>query len=67
MGHLMLSFCHTRPYLGISAKLKIWDVSACKIGPQSGISIQKVTHPAANPPVPLQTFETEKEEYLSNH
>ena len=30
-------YCHTRPYLPISAKLKIWQVSACKMGPRSGI------------------------------
>jgi hypothetical protein len=24
-------YCHTRPYLEISAKLKIWQISACKI------------------------------------
>ena len=42
--------CHTQLYLEISAHLKIWKVSACKIGPQSGISIWIVTHPPTHPP-----------------
>ena len=32
-------YFHTRPYLGNSAQLKIQQVSACKIGPRSGIII----------------------------
>jgi hypothetical protein len=47
-----ISYCHTRPYLGGSAQLKIWQVSACKIGPRSGIII-KLIHPT--PPTPPPT------------
>ena len=55
-------YCHTRPYLEISAQLKIWQVSACKIGPQSGIII-KLIHPP-HPP----TWSTRlKVIYISNH
>ena len=32
-------YCHTRLHLGISAKLRIWQVSACKMEPQSVIII----------------------------
>ena len=30
-------FCHTQLHLGFSAKLRIWQVPACKIETQSGI------------------------------
>ena len=30
------SYCHTRLHLGFSAKLRIWQASACKMEPQSG-------------------------------
>ena len=33
------SYCHTRLHLGFKAKLKIWQASACKMEPQSGIII----------------------------
>ena len=32
-------YCHTRLHLGFSAKLRIWQVSACKMEPQSGFMI----------------------------
>ena len=41
--HILLSFsfwvvcCHTRLHLGFSAKLRIWQVPACKMEPRSGI------------------------------
>ena len=31
------SYCHTRLHLGFSAKLRIWQVPACKMEPRSGI------------------------------
>ena len=34
---IALEYCHTRLYLEVSAKLKIWQILACKIGLQSGI------------------------------
>ena len=30
-------YCYTRLHLGFSAKLKIWQVSTCKLEPRSGI------------------------------
>ena len=30
-------YCHTRLHLGSSARLKIWQVPACKMEPRSGI------------------------------
>ena len=30
-------YCHTRLHLGFSAKLRIWQVPACKMEPQSDI------------------------------
>ena len=32
-----MCFCHTRLHLGFSAKLRIWQVPACKMEPRSGI------------------------------
>ena len=34
-----MTYCHTRLHLGFSAKLGIWQVSACKMEPRSGIII----------------------------
>ena len=32
-----LSYCHTRLHLGFSAKLRVWQVPACKMEPRSGL------------------------------
>ena len=47
--------CHTRLHLGYSAKLRIWQVSACKMEPQSGtiITLELASHPASQPAVYL--------------
>ena len=38
--------CHTRLHLGFSAKLRIWQVPACKMEPQRGIILMRPpTHP----------------------
>ena len=42
-------FCHTRFHLGYSAKLRIWQVSACKMEPRSGIIIGQNLYVAAAP------------------
>ena len=34
---LFSNYCHTSLHLGILTKLRIWQVSACKMKPQSGI------------------------------
>ena len=40
------TYCHTRLHLGFSAKLRIWQASACKMEPRSGyISCKTPTHP----------------------
>ena len=36
-GYFRHIFCHTRLHLGFSAKLRIWQVPACKMEPRSGI------------------------------
>ena len=46
-------YCHTRLHLGCSAKLRIWQVSACKMEPQSGTII---TDWASQPAVYLLWF-----------
>ena len=38
------SYCHTRLHLGFSAKLRIWQVPACKMEPRSWINSWK-NHP----------------------
>ena len=38
-----MTYCHTRLHLGFSAKLRIWQVSACKMEPRSGIILLMVT------------------------
>ena len=45
-------YCHTRLHLGLSAYLRIWQVSACKMEPQSGtiITLEPASHPASQPP-----------------
>ena len=45
-------FCHTRLHLRFSTKLKIWQVPACKMEPQSGKIMWRTppTHPATHPP-----------------
>ena len=43
------SNCHTRLHLGFSAKLRIWQVSACKMEPRSG-NISWKNHPPTHPP-----------------
>ena len=43
-------YCHTRLHLGFSAKLKNWQVPACKIEPRSGIILRKPTHPTTRSP-----------------
>ena len=40
-----LDFCHTRLHLGYSARLRIWQVPACKMEPRSGIIFLLKTHP----------------------
>ena len=50
MGHysrILRSYIATlRLYLGFSAKLRIWQVSACKMEPQSGMIFDLgTTHP----------------------
>ena len=42
-------YCHTRLHLGFSAKLKIWQASACKMEPRSGIIFCKNIYVAAAP------------------
>ena len=32
-----INYCHTRLHLGFSAKLRVWQVPACKMEPRSGI------------------------------
>ena len=45
-------YCHTRLHLGLSTKLRIWQVPVCKMEPQSGfIMYQKLhTDPPTRPP-----------------
>ena len=38
-----IHYCHTRLHLGFSAKLRIWQISACKMEPRSGIILLMVT------------------------
>ena len=50
ISFLLKSYCHTRLHLGFSAKLGIWQVSAYKMEPRSGIVIwQKFLLPAPDP------------------
>ena len=42
--------CHTQLHLGFSAKLRIWQVSACKMEPQSGTIITDWTSQPASQP-----------------
>ena len=44
-----LKYCHTRLHLGFSAKLRIWQLPACKMEPQSGI-ILWLGPPTHSPP-----------------
>ena len=46
-------FCHTWLHLGFSAKLTIWQVSACKMKPQRGIILDP--KPPNHPPT-CRTF-----------
>jgi hypothetical protein len=46
--HTRSKYCYTRPNLGISAQLKILVISACEMGPRSGIIITRI-HPASQP------------------
>ena len=44
------TYCHTRLHLGFSAKLRIWQVTTCKLEPRSGIIIwQNFLLPAPEP------------------
>ena len=45
-------YCHTRLHLGFSAKLRIWQVPACKMEPQSDYIMQ--SGPATQPPHQLE-------------
>ena len=47
-----INYCHTRLHLGFSAKLRIWQVSACKMEPRSGIIIGQNLYVAAAPTRP---------------
>ena len=47
MWKVSIHYCRTRLHLGFSAKLRIWQVSACKMEPRSGT---KITGPASHPP-----------------
>ena len=50
-ARLSLLYCHTRLHLGFSAKLRIWQVPACKMEPQHCIIVMKPpTHPPATHP-----------------
>ena len=53
-GHavLRINFCHTRLHLGFSAKMRIWQVAACKMEPQRGIVLDQKppTHPPTHHP-----------------
>ena len=42
--YLSCFYCHTRLHLGFSAKLRIWQVPACKMEPRSG-NISWKNHP----------------------
>ena len=44
----IVRYCHTRLHLGFSAKLRIWQVPACKMEPRSGIISWK-NHPPTQP------------------
>ena len=49
-GHfILLPYCHTRLHLGFSAKLRIWQVSACNMEPLSGISFVQDQPDTADP------------------
>ena len=51
------SFCHTRLHLGFSAKLRIWQVPACKMEPRSGTIITDwASQPASQPASPPPTY-----------
>ena len=54
-------YCHTRLHLGFSAKLRILQVSPCKMEPRSGIISCKIptrppTHPPIHPPTRQVSF-----------
>ena len=51
-SHLYLLYFHTRLHLGFSAKLRIWQVSACKMEPQSGtiITLELASQPTSSVP-----------------
>ena len=51
----VIHYCHIQLHLGFSAKLKMCQVSACKMEPQSGFMIYlgpPTTHPPTHPPIP---------------
>ena len=46
------NFCRTQLHYGFSAKLKIWEVPACKMEPQSGVILwlgPSAPHPSTHP------------------
>ena len=54
-----LDYCHTRLHLGFSAKLRIWQVPACKMEPRSGIIFCKnPTRPDRPDPTTQSSFKT---------
>ena len=56
--YVIMSFCHTWLHLGFPAKLKIWQVPACKMEPQRGIILMKppATHPPPTHPPATHLF-----------
>ena len=49
--HCVIYYCHTRLHPGFSAKLRIWQVPACKMESRSGIFFLQYTHPPIHPPI----------------
>ena len=58
-------YCHTRLHLGFSAKLRIWQASACKMEPRSGIISCK--KPSTHPPRHLSLEGLDLSINLSDH
>ena len=48
--HLSDDNCHTRLHLGFYAKMRIWQVSACKMEPRSGIIFAQNRPDPTRPP-----------------
>ena len=61
-------YCHTRLHLGFSAKLRIWQASACKMEPRSGIIFcqKPAGRPADRPPDRVNILPEGKTPHVSN-